>query len=142
MGTVTHSRPVLATVNGRLLQHDVARRIQYRRGTEGSKPARVGQAKRRGIAVKKSELETFDGRDNRKEIMLLLCRLGNDHRRKVFIEGLIPHSLRGFAGCPMKVTGACDPVSAYYMMVSVCNELGVSINTAATALEKEVKRLT
>lgn len=92
--------------------------------------------------VHKSELETFDGRDNRKEVMMLLVRLGNDARRKAFIESLIPHSLRGFAACPMKVTGSADPVSAYYMLVAVCNELGVSINTAASKLEKVVKALT
>lgn len=90
----------------------------------------------------KTEIETFDGRDNRREILTLLYRLGGDKQRKAFIEGLIPHSLRGFAGCPMKVTGCCDPVSAYYMMVSICNELGVSINTAASKLETEVKRAT
>ena len=89
----------------------------------------------------KSELDTFDGRDNRKEIMLLLVRLGNDAKRKAFIESLIPLSLKGFAACPMKVTGACDPVSAYYMLVSVCNELGVSINEAARRLERVVKRI-
>ena len=88
----------------------------------------------------KSELQTFDGKDNRKDVMMLLMRLGNDQRRAAFIESLIPHSLKGFAGCPMKVTGRCDTVSAYYMLVSVCNELGVSINTAAQRLEKEVKR--
>lgn len=87
-----------------------------------------------------TELQTFDGRDNRKEIMLLLVRLGNDKRRASFIESLIPASLNGFANCPMKVKGHCTPVAAYYMMVSVCNELGVSINEAARRLEQEVKR--
>ena len=89
---------------------------------------------------KKSELQTFDGLDNRKEIMLLLCRLGNDTNRAKFIESLIPTSLNGFKDCPMKVRGVCTPVSAYYMLVGVCNELGVSINEAARRLEKVVKR--
>ena len=87
----------------------------------------------------KSELETFDGLDNRRELMMMLLRLGGDRQRKRFIESLIPLSLKGFAGCPMKVTGHCDPVSAYYMLLSVCNELGVSINTAARRLENVVK---
>ena len=87
----------------------------------------------------KSELETFCGLDNRKEIMTLLVRLGGDKQRAAFIESLIPLSLKGLAGCPMKVTGNCSPVSAYYMMVSVCNEIGVSINEAAARLEKKVK---
>lgn len=89
----------------------------------------------------KSELQTFDGRDNRKEIIILLQRLGTDKSRATFIESLIPVSLKGFAGCPMKVTGNCEPVAAYFMLVGVCNELGVSINEAARRLEKVVKRL-
>lgn len=87
----------------------------------------------------KSELEVFDGRDNRREIMILLQRLGSDAARARFLEGLIPLSLKGFAECPMKVRGNCSPVSAYYMMVGICNELGVSINKAAAKLEKVVK---
>lgn len=88
----------------------------------------------------KSELETFDGRDNRREIMILLQRLGSDRRRARFLESLIPHAYRGFRGCPMKVRGNCDATAAYFMLVSLCNELGVSINTAAAKLEEEVKR--
>ena len=87
----------------------------------------------------KSELQTFDGLDNRREVMILLQRLGSDARRAQFIESLIPMSLRGFADCPMKVAGACDPAAAYFMLVGVCNELGVSINTAASKLEKVVQ---
>ena len=88
----------------------------------------------------KTELETFDGLDNRKEIMVMLFRLGSDPARARFIESLIPHSLKGFAAAPCKVQGQCDPSAAYFMMVSTCNELGVSINTAARKLEQEVKR--
>lgn len=92
------------------------------------------------MADAKSELDTFDGRDNRKEIMILLMRLGSDQRRATFLESLIPLSLKGFAGCPMKVRGHCTPVAAYYMLVGICNELGVSINEAARRLEKEVRK--
>lgn len=88
----------------------------------------------------KSELETFDGLDNRREIMILLQRLGSDRRRARFLESLIPSSLKGFAGCPMRVTGHCDPTTAYYMLVGVCNELGVSINTAAKKLDRVVSK--
>lgn len=88
----------------------------------------------------KSELETFDGLDNRKEVMILLQRLGSDQRRARFIESLIPSSLKGFAECPMRVRGNCGTVAAYHMLVGVCNELGVSINAAAKMLEAEVKR--
>lgn len=87
-----------------------------------------------------SELSTFDGKDNRVEIMRLLFRLGSDKRRAEFIESLIPLSLKGFAGCPMKVNGNCDPVSTYFMLVSVCNELGISIDKAAEKLEKKVSK--
>lgn len=87
----------------------------------------------------KDELGTFDGRDNRREIMVLLSRLGSDARRAAFIEGLIPLSLKGFAGYPLKVQGRCDPVTAYFMLVGVCNELGVSINEAARRLESIVR---
>ena len=88
----------------------------------------------------KSELESFDGLDNRREIMILLERLGTDERRARFIESLIPSSLKGFAGCPMKVHGPCDSVAAYFMLVSTCNELGVPINVAARKLEGVVSK--
>lgn len=86
------------------------------------------------------ELKTFDGKDNRRDIMTLLFQLGSDKDRAAFIESLIPSSLKGFADCPMKVKGACHPVAAYFMLVGVCNELGVSINEAAKRLEQEVRR--
>jgi len=40
------------------------------------------------------------------------------------------------------VEGNCDPAAAYFMMVSICNEIGVSINVAAHRLEKEVSKPT
>lgn len=86
----------------------------------------------------KTELQTFDGLDNRKEIMILLERLGSDASRARFIESLIPLSLKGFAGMPMKVRGPCGAVAAYFMLVGVCNELGVSINTAAQRLQRRI----
>lgn len=88
--------------------------------------------------MSKTELETFDGLDNRREVMILLERLGSDRRRAAFLEGLIPSSAKGFADVPMTVCGPCDPVAAYYMLVGVCNELGVSINEAARLLDAEV----
>ena len=89
----------------------------------------------------KSELESFDGLDNRREIMVLLQRLGSDSKRAKFLESLIPNSAKGFAGVPMKVQGNCDPIAAYYMLVGITNELGVSINQAARLLDREVSRL-
>lgn len=89
----------------------------------------------------KSGLEVFDGLDNRRELFILLERLGSDQQRARFIESLIPKSMKGFANAPMKVNGNCNPVAAYHMLVGVCNELGVPIDTAARKLEQEVKRL-
>jgi hypothetical protein len=71
--------------------------------------------------------------------MILLERLGSDERRAGFLESLIPRSLKGFANAPMKVQGNCDSVAAYFMLVGVCNELGVSINDAAKLLDREVR---
>ena len=88
----------------------------------------------------KSELQTFDGLDNRREVMILLERLGTDQRRARFLESLIPKSCNGFAGLPMKVTSRCDAVSAYFMLVGVCNELGVPINEAAQKLDRIVRK--
>lgn len=88
----------------------------------------------------RSEIETFDGKDNRREVMILLDRLGSGQARARFLEGMIPLSLRGFAGCPMKVRGNCDSVAAYFMLVGICNELGVSINEAARRLDREVSK--
>ncbi len=86
-----------------------------------------------------NELKTFDGLDNRREVIYLLDQLGSDARRAQFIESLIPHSLK-FCGVPMKVQGHADTIAAYFMLVGVCNELGVSINEAAQLLEKEVRQ--
>ncbi len=90
--------------------------------------------------VVKTELDTFDGRDNRKEAIILLQRLGSDKRRARFLESLIPSSHKGFAGCPMRVRGNCGSVAAYFMLVGICNELGVSINEAARRLDKVVSK--
>lgn len=87
----------------------------------------------------RSELETFDGLDNRKELMILLQRLGDDADRASFLCRLAKRSRNGFAKSPLQVVQSCDPVQAYYMLVSICNELGVSINEAAVLLESAVK---
>lgn len=87
-----------------------------------------------------SQLDTFDGLDNRKEVMILLQRLGSDRRRADFLESLIPASVNGFAAAPLRVAGACDPVAAYYMLVGVCNELGVPVNEAARRLDRLVSK--
>lgn len=87
----------------------------------------------------KSEIETFDGLDNRREVVILLERLGSDRRRAKFLESLMPKSINGFAGCPVQVRGTCDPIAAYFVLVGICNELGVPINYAAQKLEAIVR---
>lgn len=89
----------------------------------------------------KSELDTFCGLDNRREVMVLLDRLGSDQARAAFLCSLTKHSSNGFAGSPVQVVNHCDSVTAYFMMVSICNELGVSINYAAKKLDGVVRRL-
>lgn len=87
----------------------------------------------------KSELQVFDGLDNRKTLMELLGRLGSDQRRAEFLKSLMPSPARGLSGVPAMITGDCDTVAAYCMMLGICNELGVSINTAARKLEGAVR---
>lgn len=86
------------------------------------------------------DLKSFDGLDNRREAMILLDRLGSDENRSRFIESLIPWSQLGFSNCPVTVQGPCSSVAAYFMLVSVCNELGVSISNAMKKLEAEIKK--
>lgn len=88
----------------------------------------------------KSELDTFDGLDNRREVMLLLDRLGTDQDRANFLSNLVKRSRCGFAGCQVRVVETCDPVAAYFMFISCCNELGVSVNEGARLLEQEVRK--
>lgn len=88
----------------------------------------------------KTELESFDGLDNRREIMILLDRLGSDAARAEFLCQLVKKSQNGFAGSPVQVVNHCDSITAYFMMVSICNELGVSVNYAAKRLDKLVSK--
>lgn len=88
----------------------------------------------------KSEIDTFDGLDNRRELMILLHRLGTDDKRAEFITRLTAKSRNGFAGCKSEVVNTCDPIAAYFMLIHTCNALGVSINEAAQLLEEEVSK--
>lgn len=88
----------------------------------------------------KSELDTFCGLDNRREVMILLDRLGSDQARAAFLCSLTKNSQNGFAGSPVQVVNHCGSVTAYFMMVSICNELGVSVNYAAKKLDEVIKK--
>lgn len=89
----------------------------------------------------KPEIETFDGLDNRKDILRMLERLGSDHHRAMFIKNLMPMSVMGFSQSPVQLSGPCSPIAAYFLMVNVCNSMGVSINSAVKKLEREVRKL-
>lgn len=73
--------------------------------------------------------------------MILLDRLGSDRARVEFIESLIPNSISSLAGVPMRVVGTCDPIRAYFMFVSVCNELRVPVDIAAKLLDERVRKM-
>lgn len=88
-----------------------------------------------------SDLQTFDGLDNRRELMILLDRLGSDRARRAFLLGLVPLSLKGFAGIPARLEGPCNAVTAYNMLIGLCNEVGVPINEAAKRLDERVRRM-
>lgn len=86
------------------------------------------------------ELDVFDGLDNRRELMILLDRLGSDQRRAAFLCSVVSRSRNGFANTNVQVVKYCDSVTAYYMLVGICNELGVSISAAARQLDEVVRR--
>ncbi len=86
---------------------------------------------------------SFCGADNRRELMILLQKLGGghqgDHRRAEFLRRLCSRSTNGFSDKSVAVTPV-DPVQAYNMLVQITGVLGVSIDAAAAALEREVKK--
>lgn len=87
-----------------------------------------------------ADLKTFDGLDNRREVMILLERLESDYARAQFLRSLLPASTNGFARAPVSTEGPCDCVSAYLMFISICNELGVPVTDAMGKLERAVRR--
>lgn len=89
---------------------------------------------------------SFDGLDNRREVMILFMRLGQslptplaDARRAKFLQGLIPHSIGALASAPL-IVQPCDPVAAYNLMVQICGVLEVPIDKAARLLDEEVRK--
>lgn len=90
---------------------------------------------------------SFPGRDNQRELMILLQRLGDGHseveggkRRAAFLQGLIRSSKNGFAD-KMARMEPCDAVAAYFAMVHITGVLGVPMDNAARRLERIVTKL-
>ena len=93
------------------------------------------------------QFKSFDGLDNRREIIILFQRLGeglpdviaNQWRAK-WLQSLIPHSVSGMATAPL-IVQPCDPIEAYRLFVAITGVLGVPIDKAAKMLDEEVTRL-
>jgi len=92
------------------------------------------------------DYKTFDGLDNRKEVMLLLGRLGEclpeekqARRRARFLHKLLALSQSGLSGCGMEIT-PCSLVDAYFAFLAITGTLGVPIAQAMCLLEKEISQ--
>jgi len=89
---------------------------------------------------------SFDAKDNRRELMILLQRLGHHlpetlarERRAVFLRKVVRMSKNGFADKAVKIQ-PCDPVEAYWTLTMITGCLGVDIDRAARVLDDEVRR--
>jgi hypothetical protein len=92
------------------------------------------------------QFSSFDGLDNRREVMILFMRLGHNLHKKLAVEkrakwlqGLIPHSVGALAPAPL-IVQPCDPIGAYGLFVAICGVLDVPIEKAAKMLDDEVRR--
>jgi hypothetical protein len=91
------------------------------------------------------QFTSFDGRDNRRELMILFQKLG-DHlpevlareKRAEFLRRLVKDSKNKFAERDVKIT-PCGPVEAYFAFTAITGVLGVNIDRAASKLERLVK---
>jgi hypothetical protein len=86
------------------------------------------------------QFQSFDGLDNRRELMVLFQRLGTDKRRVAFLKRLIAYSKNGFAAKMVQINPVCDPVTAYFTFVAITGCLGVNVDEAAKMLDREVSR--
>ncbi|MBX9682124.1 MAG: hypothetical protein K2X38_25480 [Gemmataceae bacterium] len=89
---------------------------------------------------------SFDGRDNRRELMILMQKLGEKSpdpkkHRAAFLQGLIPHSVSALAAAPLIVNpDKCDPVGAYFLFGAITGCLDVPIEAAAKLLDEAVRK--
>jgi len=88
---------------------------------------------------------SFDGLDNRKDVMAILSRLSRGVpesvaclRRRDVLRRLMALSKTGFAGSPVDL-GPLSTVEAYFAFTAITGCLGVSAEEAAIQLEREVR---
>jgi hypothetical protein len=94
-----------------------------------------------------NQFGSFDGLDNRKEIMAMLRHLGmkggsaacRGSERAAFLRNLVGQSESGFALAPVEIP-ALSLVEAYFAFTAITGVLGVPIEEAAKALEAEVRK--
>jgi hypothetical protein len=94
-----------------------------------------------------SEIRTFDGLDNRREVFILLGRLGHGldevgaaKARAVFLRRLLHLSSNGFADKAVKIT-PCTLPEAYFIFASIMYCFGVSVEAAMKVLESELEKV-
>ncbi len=94
------------------------------------------------------QFDTYDNREDRRELVILFERLGEglpeELAREVrarFLESLIPQSYSAMRGAPMKANpNECSAVGAYQLFIAIVGVLGVSIDEAARKLDDTVRR--
>ena len=88
---------------------------------------------------------SFDGLDNRREVMNLIRRVGGN-LNELLAARMRAHVLTGIAGQSETFAGReirvdpCSPVEAYFMWTAITGCLGVRPEAAAVALEEAVRK--
>ena len=91
---------------------------------------------------------SFDGRDNRRELIILFERMGKDlpefmakQKRAKFLLSLIPSGMKALANKPWSIDSEqCHPVGAYNLFIAITGILGVPIEKAAKLLDEAVSK--
>lgn len=81
---------------------------------------------------------SFDNLADRKELMILLQRLGTDTARADFVRRVYALSPLWRDSC--RTVKYLTPSRAYFLLVHICGVLGVSIEQAAALLDEEVRK--
>jgi hypothetical protein len=94
------------------------------------------------------QFKGFDTLENRRDVFLLLKRLGDgvpdqagNERRAGFLQGLIYMHDSPFVGKPMTVE-PCTAIEAFQLFGAITGCLGIDAERAAIILEKLVQHLT